>query len=68
MKYKPPEGAAGDETLVFWETRISLKNQVLKSIWLIEFRLFLKIKSKCGAVALTFRCGSDGNGPEKDCI
>ena len=50
------------------ETRFSLTNQVLKSIWLIDLSFVLKQKWRHLSSALTFRCGSDGNGTEKDCI
>ena len=67
-KYKPPRGAAGDETLVFGNPNFTKKSGLGK--YLVDFfNDLLKISSKIGSVAaLTFRCGSDGNGPEIDCI
>ena len=58
-----PPGGLLETRPWFLESRISLKNQVLKSIRWISFRLFLTMNSKFLSSALTCRCGSDGNGP-----
>ena len=57
-KYKPP-GGLPETRPWFLETRISLKSQILKSVWLISFKDFLNPVSKSLSVALTFWGGSD---------
>ena len=62
-----PPGGLPETRPWFLETIISLKSQVLKSVWLISFNDFLKPVSEFLSSALTFRCGSDGNGPGTYC-
>ena len=51
----------------FLETQISAKSQGLKTSWSICFRKIKFVARSSNSVALTFRCGSGGNGPGTDC-
>ena len=66
-KYKRPGGAAGDETLVFGNPMFTKKSGFEKYL-MVSFNDFLESASEILSSALTFRCGSDGNGPEIYCI
>ena len=62
----PPGGLPGTNPR-FLETQISSTSQGLKTSCLF-FVSFLKFVARSSnSVALTFRCGSDGNGPGIHC-